>query len=87
MEPGDAGVFIVQGLIGIASNLGIRVVAEGIETEAQAEQLEKLGCKLGQGFLFSRAVNCVQATTLLRDRGQRPSHQTTKHRSILQVRF
>lgn len=72
MTPGDAGVFIVEGLIGIGSNLGVRVVAEGIESEAQAEQLEKLGCKLGQGYLFSGAVNRAQATTLLRDRGQRP---------------
>ncbi|MBB3644455.1 diguanylate cyclase (GGDEF)-like protein [Rhizobium sp. BK619] len=76
LTPGDAGLFIVEGLIGIASNLGVRVVAEGIESEAQAEQLEKLGCKLGQGYLFSKAVNRVETTTLLRDRAQRPPHQT-----------
>jgi diguanylate cyclase (GGDEF)-like protein len=82
MAPGDAGIFIVEGLIGIASNLGVRVVAEGIETEAQAAQLEKLGCKLGQGYLFSRPVDRVQATTLLRDRSQRPPHHATGSRFI-----
>ncbi|MGO7859891.1 EAL domain-containing protein, partial [Rhizobium ruizarguesonis] len=51
MVPGDAGTFIVEGLIGIAHKLGIRVVAEGIETEPQAVQLGPLGCKLGQGYL------------------------------------
>ncbi|WP_168879219.1 bifunctional diguanylate cyclase/phosphodiesterase [Rhizobium sp. P28RR-XV] len=88
MEPGDAGMFIVEGLISIASNLGIRVIAEGIESETQAEQLEKLGCKLGQGYLFSRAVDRVQAAALLGERGQRlqwDSHQGPSKRSTFQA--
>ena len=36
--------------------LGMDVVAEGIETEEQYALLLQLGCKFGQGFLFSRAV-------------------------------
>ena len=71
LVPGDAGIFIVEGLIGIARNLGIRVVAEGIETQSQADQLQILGCKLGQGYLFSRAVDRGAAATLLMNRGQR----------------
>ena len=72
MVPGDAGIFIVEGLIGIARNLGIRVVAEGIEKQSQADQLQTLGCKLGQGYLFSRAVDRGAAATILKNRGQRP---------------
>ncbi len=70
MVPGDAGVFIIEGLLGIARNLGIRVVAEGIETEDQANQLSKLGCKLGQGYLFSRAVDRTTAAAMLMRDGQ-----------------
>jgi EAL domain-containing protein (putative c-di-GMP-specific phosphodiesterase class I) len=69
--PGDAGLYIVEGLIGIARNLGIRVVAEGIETASQANQLEMLGCKLGQGYLFAKAVDRRAAATILKSRGQR----------------
>jgi diguanylate cyclase (GGDEF)-like protein len=70
MVPGDAGIFIVEGLLGIARNLDIRVVAEGIETEHQAVQLERLGCKLGQGYLFSRAVDRTTAGSMLKRDGQ-----------------
>lgn len=71
MVSGDAGLFIIEGLIGIARNLGIRVVAEGIETESQAYQLSKLGCVLGQGYLFSKAVDRALAARMLEQRGQR----------------
>lgn len=70
MVPGDAGVFIVEGLLDIARNLGIRVVAEGIETESQANQLDRLGCKLGQGYLFSKAVDRKTAAAILEQYGQ-----------------
>jgi diguanylate cyclase (GGDEF)-like protein len=63
--PGDAALFIVEGLMGIARNLGIQVVAEGIETTSQADQLRKLGCPLGQGYLFSKAIDRNAATRLL----------------------
>ncbi|KAA0682193.1 EAL domain-containing protein [Neorhizobium sp. P12A] len=71
LVPGDAGIFIVEGIMGIARNLGIRVVAEGIETESQADQLGKLGCKLGQGYLFSKAVDRAVAAVILEEHGQR----------------
>ncbi|MGF7151733.1 diguanylate cyclase (GGDEF)-like protein [Sphingomonas zeicaulis] len=62
----DAGsAAIVQGLIAIADGLKLRVVAEGIETEAQRRLLQRYGCKYGQGFLFSRALDRRQATRLL----------------------
>jgi len=70
LVPGDAGAIIVEGLMGIASNLGIRVVAEGIETDEQLRQLLDFGCTLGQGYLFSKAVDRDAATSLLRRFGQ-----------------
>ena len=43
---------IVRGIIELAHNLGLIVVAEGIETEAQYRELAALGCDHAQGFLF-----------------------------------
>ncbi len=48
---------IVESLIDIARKLNKQVVAEGIETEAQAERLRELGCLLGQGYLYARAAD------------------------------
>src|SRR3546814_10100162 len=55
LAPGDASMAIVEGLLQIARDLEIRVIAEGIETDYQAQQLSALGCHLGQGYLYSEA--------------------------------
>lgn len=61
---------IVRAVTNLGKSLGVKVVAEGIETRAQATHLSSLGCDLGQGFLYSKAVpaNRVPATL----RGQLP---------------
>lgn len=56
---------IVGALIEIAGKLGMRIVAEGIETREQAEQLHRMGCTLGQGYYYSGAVSFAETTTLL----------------------
>ena len=47
---------IVRTISTLARNLGMEVIAEGIETEEQFQQLKMLGCEYGQGFLFSHPV-------------------------------
>src|SRR5207237_9971498 len=47
---------IVTSIVTLAHTLGLIVVAEGIETTVQLEQLRSLGCQRGQGFLFSRPL-------------------------------
>jgi PAS domain S-box-containing protein len=47
---------VVTAIIALARSLGLRVVAEGVETLRQMEVLHRLGCGVMQGFLFSRAV-------------------------------
>lgn len=71
MEPGHRGGAIVEGLLGIAAKLGIRVVAEGVETQAQVDQLRRWGCLLGQGFIYSRAIDRHAITALLFEKAQR----------------
>ncbi|MEJ6394411.1 EAL domain-containing protein [Gymnodinialimonas sp. 2305UL16-5] len=56
---------IVQSLFGIAEALDIRVVAEGVETEALAMAATELGCEYLQGFHFSRPLSCEQLCSLL----------------------
>ena len=53
-DPAD--IPIVQAVISLAHGLGIDVVAEGIETEAQLALLRELACDRGQGFWFSRPL-------------------------------
>lgn len=56
---------IVQYAVELAAILGIDVVAEGVETPTELEMLKRLGCQLGQGFLFSRAVPANEMLALL----------------------
>jgi EAL domain-containing protein (putative c-di-GMP-specific phosphodiesterase class I) len=56
---------IVKTIATLAQNLGMEVIAEGIETEEQYQRLKELGCEYGQGFLFSRPVDADSASRLL----------------------
>jgi diguanylate cyclase (GGDEF)-like protein/PAS domain S-box-containing protein len=51
---------IVRSLIAMAHNIGLEVIAEGVETEAQAAFLRKEKCEEAQGFLYSRALPAEQ---------------------------
>jgi diguanylate cyclase (GGDEF)-like protein len=55
---------LVRGILSLAKALGLALVSEGIETEAQLEALEKMGCPLAQGFLWSRAVPAGEFPTM-----------------------
>jgi diguanylate cyclase (GGDEF)-like protein/PAS domain S-box-containing protein len=58
---------IVSAIIAIAKHLHIQVIAEGIEGYQQAEILRRLGCTIGQGFLFARPMPADQMLELLRE--------------------
>ena len=47
---------IIETIIGMARNLGLSVVAEGVETRAQADYLLQKGCNIAQGYLFSKPL-------------------------------
>lgn len=50
------GAVIIQTIIGMAQNLGLEVIAEGVETEAQRAFLEAHGCPMCQGYLFGKPM-------------------------------
>ncbi|HEV2362141.1 MAG TPA: EAL domain-containing protein, partial [Acidimicrobiales bacterium] len=56
---------LVGAMVAMGKALGLRVVAEGVETEQQAEELRRLGCQEAQGFLFSRPAPGTQISELL----------------------
>jgi diguanylate cyclase (GGDEF)-like protein/PAS domain S-box-containing protein len=56
---------IVTAVLSMGRALGVHVVAEGVETEEQASRLRTLGCKLAQGYLFSRPISANAARELL----------------------
>jgi EAL domain-containing protein (putative c-di-GMP-specific phosphodiesterase class I) len=56
---------IVQTVLALATALGMESIAEGVETEAQAELVAKMNCTAGQGYLWSRPVEAERAFALL----------------------
>ncbi len=64
--PGDiSGAQLVQTMIVLGRNLGISVVAEGVETEEQLAYLHELGCESAQGYLFSKPRPAAEARAWL----------------------
>lgn len=80
LGPEDVGTGIVEGILHIAKRMGIRVIAEGIETVAQADLLLERGCVLGQGYLYSKALPADEMTVLLQRRGQKPENAVKARR-------
>jgi diguanylate cyclase (GGDEF)-like protein len=58
---------IAQAIVQLAHHLGAKIVAEGVESAAQLESLQKWGCDAAQGYLFSPPLTCELLGRLLRD--------------------
>ena len=54
VESNDRGGPISKMIIGLAQNLGLEVIAEGVETEAQLQYMREHGCDVAQGYLYAR---------------------------------
>jgi diguanylate cyclase (GGDEF)-like protein/PAS domain S-box-containing protein len=63
-KPGSAAV--VKATIGLAHELGIDIIAEGVETEEQLQLLRQWGCGEAQGYLYARPLTAEQVLPLLR---------------------
>jgi EAL domain-containing protein (putative c-di-GMP-specific phosphodiesterase class I) len=70
MGDGDKNTEIVRAVAALGRELHMNVVAEGVETAAQAGMLEALGCDLAQGYYFARPMPRHRATALLARRAR-----------------
>ncbi|MGB8859816.1 MAG: phosphodiesterase [Ilumatobacteraceae bacterium] len=50
---GERESIVVKAMIALAAETGLKVIAEGIETQQQCDRLVRMGCRLGQGYLFA----------------------------------
>jgi EAL domain-containing protein (putative c-di-GMP-specific phosphodiesterase class I) len=65
---------LLETIVSLGSKLSITMLAEGIETPAQLERLRRMGCELGQGFLFSPAVPNEEVPFLFAAMTDEPAH-------------
>ncbi|WP_458097520.1 EAL domain-containing protein [Roseomonas sp. WA12] len=72
---------IVGAVISLGQSLGSAVVAEGVETESQAETLSRLGCDFAQGWLYGRPVPAEEVPAVLRARGEAAQEPLHRHLS------
>jgi len=72
----NEGRAVVQAILGIAQSLECAVVAEGVETQAQAEALRDMGCRYMQGYLFARPLSAAAIEREL-DRGRASADAAT----------
>ena len=65
VESNDRGGPIANMIVGLGKNLGLDVIAEGVETEAQLDYLRKQGCDIAQGYLYARPESPADLTSWL----------------------
>ncbi len=68
LETGEHNLQIVQTIVMLARSLGLKVVAEGVETELQLEHLKKLNCEGAQGFYFAEPMNFEDVKAFLNEK-------------------
>jgi EAL domain-containing protein (putative c-di-GMP-specific phosphodiesterase class I) len=65
LEGTNSGMETVRMILSLAHSLGMKVVAEGVETDYQLSSLQSMSCEYAQGFLFAKPVNNMEADLLL----------------------
>lgn len=70
IDSGARSAVIVESLLTMTRRLGMKIIAEGIETQSQAQRLEEMGCRFGQGYLYSPPVPAFIIRELVQRFGQ-----------------
>jgi EAL domain-containing protein (putative c-di-GMP-specific phosphodiesterase class I) len=69
MESNGGNSEIVRTIVMLARNLGMKVIAEGVETQAQLEELKKLNCEGAQGYFFAAPMSFEKVQFYLNENG------------------
>jgi EAL domain-containing protein (putative c-di-GMP-specific phosphodiesterase class I) len=81
LQPAGGDAAIVKATLGLARELGIMVIAEGVETKAQYELLKGWGCAEAQGYYFARPMDADQALSTLLRAARLPDRAANDHES------
>lgn len=73
LQPGSTALSLCKAIIVMAHELGMQVVAEGVETATQRDLLRAAGCDHGQGYLFARPMSTAAFDTWMNDVGSKLS--------------
>jgi diguanylate cyclase (GGDEF)-like protein len=84
MSEADENLQIVKTIVTLAGNLGMEVIAEGVETEEQLNLLKMLKCQYAQGYLFSEPLDVMAADLFIRNAAQGFDANVT---SVVSVEF
>ncbi len=82
VDKGD--ISIIQTIIAMASNFDMSIIAEGVETITQQEQLMQLGCNTYQGYLYSKPCDAITFHKLCNEMNQ-ATHTENHHLKVLSV--
>jgi diguanylate cyclase (GGDEF)-like protein/PAS domain S-box-containing protein len=82
LQPDSGDVAIVRAAISLARELGIKVIAEGVETAFQRDLLAEAGCQYVQGFYFSHPLPASEAGEFLRRGGLQPAAPSKARRRV-----
>ncbi len=87
IDPQGGNDRVVRAIVTLARNLNLKVIAEGIETEAQLDKLKDLGCDGGQGYYFAKPMNFADLQEFLgkADRYSIPQRRITNISSLSTV--
>ena len=62
----ESGTKVARAVLGLGRDLALDVVAEGVETAEQADQLHRMGCRLAQGYLYARPTQSLDTVCRFR---------------------
>jgi diguanylate cyclase (GGDEF)-like protein len=80
MSNDESDASIVRATVGLAHDLGLQVVAEGVEDQTSQDTLQKLGCEFIQGYHFARPMPATDLTPILIDnKASNDAHQVTQN--------
>lgn len=82
IDSGARSGAIVESLLTMTQRLGMKTIAEGIETQSQAQRLAEMGCRLGQGYLYSPPVPAPLVRELLQRFGRAPDGKAPRRGSV-----